>query len=1043
MTILAAPPAVVAMSRRLTLPFARGADLLELAVVPAALGDALAVTAYDFTEHAALFGREPEASYVLRATGAVADGTTVVATFVDTALPGGRATMTVTCPAATMPGDSFAIPLPAGAGTATRLEQLEERVGGIASAQVAGHWSVIALLGTTARLLWVLGTERDRLTQVGVRVRAQRSVETALGTSLDLLGADLGVPRFPPTPYSFDADTIALYHLDDPPGAVPPVADVTGAFPGRVPHDGTPSGAVEQGGPGRYEYAAGFGPGGRITVASHADLDIPATASFTVECFVRPDPATTTGTVVSRSGPGFGWSIEVGDVGLGVPGGVRAIVHDGALTLQVAAAVSLPTDRFSHLAAVLSRDPAHPLADRWELFVDSTSVGSVPVGGLGAIGGNGNLVIGPDATGFVGAVDEVRLSSNARLGFHPALGEGDEQYRKRLRLFRHWELPTPGNLQSVLNRLVPQIDGVADPFVVTDVDSPIQHGHHVIRVWPKEIAPAQGIDASGRLGVSEGELWTIEASTVDPGLLGRHHHVQINYRPPGADPGRDPSLAPPDPRLMLSSTAAALDRLVAVLVSFGVPGTLTVTAGFDQAIPDGRAQGRAVLLSLPGTSPGRLSALAHRAGFDFVEFRLPTTVYAACAPGHGLLLGPPNSGLALGAGQIPEVTVGLPVTVTAANSTPTWDAPAVPADATVRYFAIPTKTGRGTLSVAQPTDTTATLSPVAAGPLGLSVDVAHSGHVTTVSSCVRVLPPPLADGESIAADGTTGLWMSPAAPMEPGFDPAYLTNLIDARIDFGAAPSHHRMQQQTAARLQALADRLATDGVVGSVRVLAAYDSAAPAGDPAGRGRLLRLEHTALAADAFAVAVHRAGFDAVARMGTTVLAADAPADLVGVSGPDAIEVGTTATYTVDPPPAAVSPTTRLAWSSGQVVQARDVGGCVELLGVTNPDVQAIAVSPGVAWVQAILRDASSEGPYAFRIGLQPALAGHRISRDDYYLLMNALNTLHPVGVEVRTDALRSAVVELGNSPSGLDPLFTFPPFRLHRAAAGIRKGDQR
>jgi hypothetical protein len=1041
MSVAGAPPAVLAMSRRLTAPFAPGADLVDLVLTPGATPDELAVTAYDFAAHRAQFDRTPEPSYVLRALADVPDGTTVVAVFADPAFAGGTATTVLTVPAGYAVGDALALPLPAGSGIATRLQVLRESNGGAPTSDAAGRWGVTVLLGTMARLLWVLGAERDRLGHLRDRLREQRVVETAVGASLDHLGRDLGVPRFPPTPYSFDAATMALYHLDDRPGAVPEIVDATAAFPGRTPHHGVVAGAVDLVHRGRYEHAAHFGAGGTITVASSADFDISATDSFTVECFVRPDPATTVGTVVSRSGGGTGFSIEVGDVGLGVTGAVRATISDGAQTLQVSAAAGLPTDRFSHVAAVLRRDPTRPLADRWSLVVDGVELASAPAGGLGAVA-TGDVVIGPAASGYVGAIDETRLSSVARDEFAPALGEADEHYRRRLELFRRWALPTPGNLTAILNRLVPVIDGSADPFVVTDVDDPIQGGHRLVRVWPREVAPLQGIDASGRLGVTETMLWPGAEPTADPALLGRHAHPSITYVPPLPDPARDPALAPPDPQLMQASVALALDRLVSLVAALGIAGTLRVTAGFDQAAADSRAGGRAVLLALPGVSPGRLAALAHRAGFDFVELRLPVAVYAACRPGQHLLLGPVGSATALAAGEPPEVTVGSTTTLTTANSTATWSAPTLPLDASVSYFAIPASIGRGTVAMAAPTDATATLTATRPGLLSVSADLTRNNHVVTVSGCVVVRPGPFVNGASITGDGTTGVTLAVVGPAEAVFDAAYLTDLVDPRVDFGADPDHHRMQPSLATALTRLADQLAADGVAGNVVVQSAFDATAAPTDLASRGRTLRLSHTTLSAGDLAVRAHRAGFDFVRRAAGVVETASRTGDLVTVQGPDEVEVDTAITLTASPDPVAVSATTRLSWSDGRVVGGQHDPSPASLVGASNAIVEVVGVAPGVAWVRASLREATSRGPYAFSVSLRPSLAGAKVSRDDYYLVMNALNTLHPVGVEVRTDALRAAVVELSTSPSGLAPMFTFPPFRLHRSAPATRRGDQ-
>jgi hypothetical protein len=1043
MTLTDAPAAVAAMAARLTLPFARGADLIDLVPQAGPTGDQLLVPAYDFADHQARFGLAPDPSYLLRALDRVPDGMVVTAEFADPAFPGGSASSTVEVPAGTDRGDSLAIPLPPLAGGGTRLVGLRETNLGAPTTDASGRWSVSVLLGTMARLLWVIGVERDRLTRVRDVVSRQRNVAAASGASLDFIGADLGVPRFPPTPYAFDPDTIALYHLDDVPGPAPTITDVTGAFPGRAGHDGVMGGATEAGQPGRYGQAVRFGVGGAVTIASSPEFDISAAGSFTAECFVRPDPATTLGTVLSRTGGAFGWSIEVGDVGLGVPRAVRATISDGARTLTVSSAVSLASNRFTHVAAVLRRDPLRPLSDSWSLVVDGVPVASQPVGALGAVAGSADIVIGPFVTGFVGTVDEVRFSSTARAGFHPVLGEADDQYRERLGLFRRWVLPTSANLTAVLNRLVPEIDGVADPFVVSDADGPTQSGSHLVRVWPYEIAPRQSIDAAGRLDLPESALWPAAQPAADPALLGRQVNPLISYSPAAHDPARDPALASPDPQLMQPSVANALDRLVILLSTLAIPGTLTIVSGFDQAAPDGRAAGRAVLLALPGVAYGRLAALAHRAGFDYVQFRLPSTVYAACRPGQELLLGPVGSGQQQAAGQLPEVTVGDSVTITVGNSTASWTAPTLPPDATVRYWAIPAATGRGVLTMASPADLTATLTATAPGPLAISADVTRNGHVLTGSGCIVVRPGPFADGAAVAADGTTGVAIGAVGPAEAGFDPVYLANLVDPRIDFGGDPAHHFMQRGLARSLTRLADQLAADGLAGVLTVASAYAAAAPPGDLTGQGRVLLLTHSGLAAADLAVRAHRAGFDFVQRLGATVLVAAKAGDLVGVDGPDEVEAGSTITLAVAPGPSAVSPTTRLGWSSGQVVAATPEEQGIALMSAASPTVTATGSAPGVAWVRATLRDASTAGPYAFTVTLRPALAGARIALDDYYLLMNALNTLHPVGVEVLTESIRAAVVELGNAPSGLDPMFTFPPFRLHRAAAGIRKGVSR
>jgi hypothetical protein len=43
--------------------------------------------------------------------------------------------------------------------------------------------------------------------------------------------------------------------------------------------------------------------------------------------------------------------------------------------------------------------------------------------------------------------------------------------------------------------------------------------------------------------------------------------------------------------------------------------------------------------------------------------------------------------------------------------------------------------------------------------------------------------------------------------------------------------------------------------------------------------------------------------------------------------------------------------------------------------------------------------------------------------------MNVLNSLHPIGVEVRTQRVRERVVEVAEGMAEALPGYTFPPFR--------------
>ena len=700
--------------------------------------------AYDFGEHLALFGREPEPSYVLRAAGtAVAGSTIVTVEGTDPAL----GTFTVAVPVTGAgDGDSVLIALPAGVTPATRLTALTDDAVP-AGAQAADRWALAVLLGTTARLLWVIGAERDRLTRLAREVHEQRTVARTGSAALDLVGADLAVPRFPPTPYSFDGETVALYHLDDEPGATPAVADAAALFPGRPPHHGSLGATEPTPAPGRWGRGLHFDAGSQVSVPAHTAFNIPATRGFTVDFFVRPDPAATLGTVVHRGAGSDRWSVEIGDLLLGGRNSVRANVTDGTDSLTTAAAVDLPTDRFSHVAAVLARDGSQA---RLAVIVDGIER-AASTGPLGAVTGGGAIRLGPGPTGFLGVLDEVRFSSVARNHFHPALGESDDSYRERLALFRRWELPTSSGLQAVLNRLVPVLDGVAEPFVVDDTDSPFYSGAVVLRVRPHALAPMETIDGDGRLRVVEAELWPPVDGAAEESLLGQCTDPRISFAPVPADPLRPPGLPDPDPSRMRPPVAAALTRLADIFAAQGLAG-ITVVTGWDAAATDSRADGRAVVLESAAVSPGRLAALAHRAGFDLVEHRPRGLVYAAAAPGRALLTGPAGAGELLQKGQIPRVEVGTAVGVEVSLSTPQFIGASLPAEAQVRFALLAPPPG--TVLDHVPGAHAATLTPARPGPLNLSADIVLGGRTSTVTVTLQVLPTPLADGASIAADGT-------------------------------------------------------------------------------------------------------------------------------------------------------------------------------------------------------------------------------------------------------------------------------------------------
>lgn len=1020
------------MGARLTTPFERGADTLSLRL--SLFGSSQAtVDAYDFTDHIARFDALPAPAYVLATTRDLAVDTTVVVTHAEP--DEDTVDTTVVLPAGSVAGTSVVLPAPV---TATARVLMLTMSPTPEDNQPQLCWTLTALLGNTAKVLWVVGAERDQLRRHAERTLAQRHLPTAVGLSLDLIGHDLGVPRFPPQPYGFDTDTVALYHLDDVPGAVPPVADLTAAYPGRGGYPGTLDGPVQLSVAGRYGQAMGFRAAGTaVRVTTNAAFDV--TDEVTIECFVRPD-ADADGPVLSRhpapDGDGPGWVLRIGTFEADLD--VSFVISDGDTTIELIAGVSLPTDRFTHLAAV--RDNR-----KITLYVDGQARDFRFLFPLGPVVNTADLLIG---SGFRGVVDEVRISSTARTGFAPALGEDDEHYRRRLTLFRRWTLPTPANLATLLNGLVGPIGGGPaedDTLVVDDTNATLVRGTRLVHVRPVALLPGESIDAAGRRGIPEATAvgTADQEDAFDPAFLLRYDNTGADF---GTPPVRtlDPGEHAPDPHLVQLAVAERLDRLVTLAgAETDPPGRLLIDAAYDPRANDLRATGRAVLLDHSSVPLGRLAALAHRAGFDFVSYRAAARrVYAATAPGDYFAIDLD----AEGAGLI-DLDTGATVTLT--------PRPTPPPDAFLRWLVVPTSGGgRGTLTPAGNPGSqhrTASLLATAAGRLIVKVDVTRGRHTVSATRVLRIGLTDLPAGATITADGTTGV---PASTEDNAFfHTAFLMEHTDSRVDYGGEDAH-RMQPAVAELLDALLAELARRGVGGRLTVAAAFDDDGP--PAAAQGRRLVLRHSVLALGALAGAAFAVGFSHLEHAGADLVVTQAPGQLVRVLGPDPgavieLDEGANLSLTATPTPTDLAEAgltgqvpgegPRLGWSSGTFDNA-----AITIGSSTQPAVTLHAESAGAAWVQASYLVGGAPTPYTFQVRPRADLdtPATVITKDQHDLIMNILNVLHPVGVEVNTAAIRAHVVELQGNLAQANPDYTYPKFRvrgpLPRQARGPANG---
>src|SRR5262249_2259894 len=183
------------MTGLLTLPYRRGAETLVIPI-GADGADGAGVPAYDFREYHARYGAEPaEPKYALFLKNDL--GNDPLEIEVDFSFQGAEQIASFKIPPRSFANTSFAIPLPAKADATLRLLRFRQRPAPLPGAG-ADNFGILALLGNLSKLIWALGWEKDQIRQCLRDVQRQRQRDLAHGFSLDKLGEDLRVPRFPP-----------------------------------------------------------------------------------------------------------------------------------------------------------------------------------------------------------------------------------------------------------------------------------------------------------------------------------------------------------------------------------------------------------------------------------------------------------------------------------------------------------------------------------------------------------------------------------------------------------------------------------------------------------------------------------------------------------------------------------------------------------------------------------------------------------------------------------------------------------------------------
>jgi hypothetical protein len=1026
-----------AMSGLLTLPYGRGAELMEIPI-GADAGGFTNVPAYDFKEYKARYQSDPpQPKYILIPRKNLDnDEMEVELQFTSVDPPVRTVTARVKIPARTRLGDSFVVPVSAVVDATFRLvrfRQLPLPLPGTG----AENWGIVVLLGNISKLLWVLGREKDEIRQQLLDVQQQRSRAFAHGHSLDHLGADLRVPRFPPREHSFDGNTLALYHLNEVIGPGGPIADETTRF-GLPGHPGLNAGA-QSGVNGKFGSAFSFPAApasGAIVIVDHPDFNIAGNRSFTAEAFIKAenldDPLPRI-VIMKRAqelaGPLLvaGWSMSLGSF-RGITNNVMWAVSDGTREAKIFADVNVADGKIHHLAGTVDRG-----GQRARLYVDGEERANAGIGAFGAIANNEAVRIGRSATGnqFVGVIDEVRLSDIARSDFHPVLGEGDEAYRQRLGIFERWLLPTPDSLLKTMNELV-QINGQADSFTLIEKDGPSAMASKVVRILPALLPAGQHIDRDGNGLSREADVSGLPASDTDFNAiyLLRHDRPEINYR--NVD----------DNRRMQAATKGALDGLLGLLIKNAVPGRLNVTKSFDVADPGLHSVGRALRLTHETLALDRLGVFAHQAGFDFVK-NDGNGIYASVAAGEKLevIIEPrapadtPPPGI--------DAFVGKAINLHFAPET-------LPVNGQIEWTLIACDAGRAhfekhpadavTLRTAVTARPHVQLFADAPGEVTLHVEYTQAQQTASCTRTILISIETLANNQTIAVNSDMQIAEAAAVGTPDAvFNPVYLITST-ANVTFGAPPNNKRMQivlERPFGRLLTLLQSIGAATI--QLQVLQSFDPASSGLHKVGRA--IRFRHAVLDPGTLAALAHRAGFGFVRRNGVEIFAAVPAGERIEIvrSGDlalldDEVVAGTPIDVRVRfsdpipaPPPAPPTPGI-FNWSLRRIGNG---DGSLDL--VLRPKLKFTPSSPGLLALSVTFLepDAQSTFPYTFEIKLKNSLdvPGTIIPKHQYDLLMNVLNYFHPIGVEVVTQNIREHVVEVQGDLLNAFPGYTYPDFR--------------
>jgi hypothetical protein len=1079
------------MTNLLTNPYRRGAETLKVLLSEDREGWTR-VADYDFREYRSRYQADPpEPKYILFPLSNInRDALTIEVEF---SFGGVTDTVSFTIPPHTFANTSFAIPLPQNTDATLRLLRFRQLPVPLSGAG-ADNWEIISLLGNIAKLAWVLGWEKDLIAQQLQDIQQQRCRIFARRFSLDKLGEDLRVPRFPPSEYSFDANTLAFYHFTQPATSlsdainnVTTTINVTSTsdFPSSLPFqiqidlEVMAVSAIS---------ATTWAVTRSASATSHAKGAVVTLLNIVVDETIRfglpGHPGTNNGAqsgVNGKFGSGFQFP--------GVSG-------SGAIEISSHPDFEISGDRSFTVEAFIKSEPldeTRVVIAKGQHDASASLIGSgwsLSLGSFRGIANNVRWAVN-DGTNTLGIFADVNVADGQ---FHHLAGTIDRDNR-RARLFIDGEelatvdisefgVITNGEpiriaRSNVGNQFVGVIDevrlskiartefhpvlgesdaayrqrlGIFERWFLPAPDALLQTLNQLITVIRREASSFVTVNTpfelieKDRPSVSGSKLVRIVPVTL---LAGQSIDRDGNLRSQEKDilgvPEDDIEfkenylLRHDHPQVNYDNSENHRRMQLGTQLALDDLLDLLATVGVAgnliiersfEPTDTGLQRVGRSLLLRHETLPAEELAIYAHRAGFDYVRNQGTQVYASVALGEKLAIAIEE------VPSLPDVDVILGEEINL-HIIPE----SLPRNGQIQWTLIDCGAGRARFA-AHPDDALTVSTPVrsrprlrlvteASGNITVRVEYILGRRTVTGTRTLRIGIQSLADGTTIAADGKLNVTEAEAVgDLGETINEIYLIFHNVPGVNYGADNNNHRMQIGLEKPLNRLLESIA--GEDGQLEILKAYDPTDAGLHKAGRA--LRIRHSVVDGEQLGALAHLAGFGFVRRDGNEIYCSVAAGEKIAI-----VRANELAPLEDE---MTVGETVAVRSRFSELPTTGDYNWTREQIGygrgsfdfVLRSQVNFTPLEPGFLLLNItyLEEDEQSTFPYTFEIKLKSELDVPEVivPKDKYDLIMNILNYFHPIGVEIITQNIREHVVEVESDPLRVFPAYTYPDFRF-------------